>query len=103
MVPQELVREIDEDGDGEIDFDEFCAMIKKKMAGGSVEETHEAFKAFNKSGNGFLSAEEIRSVLEKMGEQVTDAEVAQLVKEIVSAASHATCLPSPPRTKQGLA
>ena len=53
---QELVKEIDEDGNGEIDFDEFCSMIQTKMAGTSVEEMHEAFKAFNKSGNGFLSA-----------------------------------------------
>merc|ERR1711865_725775 len=75
---EELVKEIDEDGNGEIDFDEFCSMIQTKMAGTSVEEMHEAFKAFNKSGNGFLSAGEIRIVLEKMGEIVTEDEVVQL-------------------------
>ncbi len=71
-----------EDGNGEIDFDEFCEMVKKKMAANSPQEMHEAFKAFNRSNNGFLSGEELRSVLEKMGETVTEEEIAALVREI---------------------
>jgi Ca2+-binding EF-hand superfamily protein len=57
-------------------------MVRKKMANNSPQEMHEAFKAFNRSGGGFLNQADLRSVLDKMGESVTDEELTALIKEM---------------------
>jgi calmodulin len=57
-------------------------MVKAKMAGNSPAEMHEAFKAFNRSGGGFLVADDLRTVLEKMGETVSAEELDALIKEM---------------------
>jgi Ca2+-binding EF-hand superfamily protein len=43
--------------------------------------TRQAFKAFNQSG-GFLNQTDLRAVLEKMGETVSEEELAALVREM---------------------
>lgn len=57
-------------------------MVKKKMANNTPQEMHEAFKAFNRSGGGFLNESDLRTVLSQMGESVTDEELDALIKEI---------------------
>ena len=50
-------------GNGTIDFDEFLHMMAKKMKeSDSEEELREAFRVFDKDGNGFISAAELRYV-----------------------------------------
>ena len=45
---QVLVNEYDEDGSGEIDFDEFCEMMSKVILDDGVEpELEETYKVFN--------------------------------------------------------
>lgn len=39
------------------------------------EEIREAFKVFDKDGNGFISAAELRHVMTNLGEKLTDEEV----------------------------
>ena len=50
-------------------------MVKAKMAGNTLQEMHEAFKAFNQSGGGFLVSDDVKKVLEEMGETVTAEEL----------------------------
>lgn len=51
----DMVNEVDADGDGTIDFSEFITMMAKKMKEtDSDEEIREAFKVFDKDGNGFI-------------------------------------------------
>ena len=56
-----MVREIDADGNGEIDFPEFLTMMLRKMNEGNPEkELMDVFMVFDKDGSGTISAEELR-------------------------------------------
>ncbi|KAK7248249.1 calmodulin [Aureococcus anophagefferens] len=53
----DMINEVDADGNGTIDFPEFLTMMARKMKDtDSEEEILEAFKVFDKGGNGFISA-----------------------------------------------
>jgi calmodulin len=47
----------------------------------SEDEILEAFKLFDKDGNGFISAAELRHVMTNLGEVITDEEVDELIRE----------------------
>jgi hypothetical protein len=64
---------VDADGNGTIDFPEFLTMMARKMKDtDSAEEIKEAFKVFDKDGNGFISAAELRHIMTNLGEKLTD-------------------------------
>lgn len=69
-------------GNGTIDFPEFLTMMAKKMKDtDSEEELKEAFRVFDKDGNGFISAAELRHVMTNLGEKLTDEEVDEMIRE----------------------
>merc|ERR1712072_1355531 len=47
----------------------------------SEEELIEAFKVFDKDGNGFISAAELRHVMTNLGEKLIDEEVDEMIRE----------------------
>merc|ERR1711988_1857567 len=78
----EMINEVDNDGSGTIDFAEFLSLMSKKMKDAdSEEELMEAFKVFDKDGNGFISAVELRHVMTNLGEKLTDEEVDEMIRE----------------------
>ena len=58
LVLQELenmIKEVDIDGNGEIDFDEFLAMMAKKLKETDLEEDiREAFRVFDNKNSGWV-------------------------------------------------
>ena len=71
-----------ETGNGTIDFPEFLTMMARKMKDtDSEEEIREAFRVFDKDGNGFISAAELRHVMTNLGEKLTDEEVDEMIRE----------------------
>ncbi|XP_009329299.1 PREDICTED: calmodulin, striated muscle [Pygoscelis adeliae] len=79
---QDMVGEVDADGSGTIDFPEFLSLMARKMRDtDSEEEIREAFRVFDKDGNGYISAAELRHVMTNLGEKLTDEEVDEMIKE----------------------
>ncbi|GAA5903998.1 hypothetical protein JCM8208_001756 [Rhodotorula glutinis] len=79
---QDMINEVDADGNGTIDFPEFLTMMARKMKDtDSEEEVREAFKVFDKDGNGFISAAELRHVMTNLGEKLSDTEVEEMIRE----------------------
>lgn len=52
-----MVNEIDIDGNGQIEFPEFCLMMKRMMKETDSEMIREAFRVFDKDGNGVITAQ----------------------------------------------
>ena len=68
-------------GNGTIDFPEFLTMMEKKMnESDPEEELREAFRVFDKDGDGFISAAELRHVMTNLGEKLTDEEVDEMIE-----------------------
>jgi len=68
---QDMINEVDANGNGTIDFPEFITMMSRKMKDtDSEEELLEAFKIFDKDGNGFITASELRHVMTSLGENL---------------------------------
>ena len=77
-----MINEVDADGNGTIDFPEFCTLMARKMKDtDSEEELKEAFRVFDKDGNGFISAAELRHIMTNLGEKLTDEEVDEMLRE----------------------
>jgi calmodulin len=56
-------------------------MARKIRETDSEEEIREAFRVFDKDGNGYISAAELRHVMTSLGEKLTDEEVEEMIKE----------------------
>jgi len=79
---QEMINEVDTDGSGKIEFKEFLDLFAKKMKDPDTEEDLiEAFKIFDKDGNGVISAQELRHVMTTLGERLTEEEADEMIRE----------------------
>ncbi|PSR92769.1 Calmodulin-like protein [Actinidia chinensis var. chinensis] len=79
---QDMINEIDADGNGTIEFTEFLNFMANRMKETDAEEElKEAFKVFDKDQNGYISATELRQVMINLGEKLSDEEVDQMIKE----------------------
>jgi len=82
-TPQELenmIKEVDIDGNGEIDFDEFLAMMAKKLKETDLEEDiREAFRVFDNKNSGTISTQELRHIMANLGEKLKDHEIDEMI------------------------
>ncbi|KAF2303178.1 hypothetical protein GH714_014379 [Hevea brasiliensis] len=70
-----MITEIDADGDGFIDFQEFVEMNTQGMDTDDVlENLKDAFSVYDIDGNGSISAEELHKVMGSLGEPCSIAE-----------------------------
>ena len=57
---QDLVNEVDADGNGDVDLPEFISLMARKMkVSDGDEELIEAFKIFDKNANGVIGRQEL--------------------------------------------
>lgn len=57
------------------------AATRNERDGNAEEEMMEAFQIFDSDGNGNISADELRQIMENLGEKLTQEEVEAMVKE----------------------
>uniref|UniRef100_A0A4W2E8H7 Troponin C, skeletal muscle n=1 Tax=Bos indicus x Bos taurus TaxID=30522 RepID=A0A4W2E8H7_BOBOX len=80
-----IIEEVDEDGSGTIDFEEFLVMMVRQMKedakGKTEEELAECFRIFDRNADGYIDAEELAEIFRASGEHVTDEELESLMKD----------------------
>ncbi|KAI9286661.1 hypothetical protein BC943DRAFT_321138 [Umbelopsis sp. AD052] len=68
-------------------FDVFCNIMSPTFIEQSSEKTAdqelmEAFKAFDKDGNGYISASELKSMMRSLGDRVSDEDVQKIIADV---------------------
>ena len=56
-------------------------MMGQKIKGDSKDEIRQAFRVFDRDGNGSISAAELRHVMTNLGEDCTEEEVDEMIRE----------------------
>jgi len=77
---EDLINEVDLDGNGVIDFIEFLEMVAKMTQ--DVDETiKEAFFIFDADGSGSISTDEFREVMTSQGAKLSSSECNEIINE----------------------
>jgi len=79
---KKMIADIDKDGNGTIDFEEFLAMMTAKMGErDSREEIMKAFRLFDDDETGKISFKNLKRVAKELGENMTDDELQEMIDE----------------------
>ncbi|KAM7347425.1 uncharacterized protein ACRADG_006983 [Cochliomyia hominivorax] len=88
---QEMLQEIDVDGDGNVSFEEFVDILsnmayedKSGLSSADQEERElrDAFRVFDKHNRGYITASDLRAVLQCLGEDLDEEEIEDMIKEV---------------------
>ncbi|CAK9293570.1 unnamed protein product [Gordionus sp. m RMFG-2023] len=76
------IEEYDTKKTGLIEFGDFLKIVQTHSTNRSFNEAEirEAFRIFDKDGNGFIGAAELRHIMSNLGEKLTEEEVDDLLK-----------------------
>mmetsp|Transcript_16653 Transcript_16653/g.41024 ORF Transcript_16653/g.41024 Transcript_16653/m.41024 type:complete len:201 (-) Transcript_16653:297-899(-) len=76
---QRILDDADQNGDGEVDFDEFLEIMSRPPS--LKEEIKGAFEVFDTSERGFFDFGDIKEVMLSIGENITDDEALSMFRE----------------------
>uniref|UniRef100_A0A1B0G8P7 EF-hand domain-containing protein n=1 Tax=Glossina morsitans morsitans TaxID=37546 RepID=A0A1B0G8P7_GLOMM len=88
---QEMLQEIDVDGDGNVSFEEFVDILSNmayedksglSVADQEERELRDAFRVFDKHNRGYITASDLRAVLQCLGEDLDEEDIEDMIKEV---------------------
>ncbi|XP_017776946.1 PREDICTED: troponin C-like [Nicrophorus vespilloides] len=84
----DIINEVDEDGSGELEFEEFVTLASRFMVEEDAEamqaELKEAFRLYDKEGNGYISTSVLKEILKELDDKITNEELDMMIAEIDS-------------------
>ncbi|KAJ6642363.1 Troponin C, isoform 1 [Pseudolycoriella hygida] len=84
----EIIAEVDDDGSGQIEFAEFCTLAARFLVEEDAEamqqELKEAFRLYDKEGNGYITTDVLREILKELDDKITNEDLDMMIEEIDS-------------------
>jgi|Transcript_13565 calmodulin len=82
---KEMISTVDDNDDHEIDFEEFLVLMKSRTVVDDPEkELKDAFAVFDSDGNGAIDRKELKRLMKKLGQALTEAEVDAMMEQVDS-------------------
>lgn len=79
---KKMISEIDKDGSGKIDFNDFLNLMTAKMSEkDSRAEIMKAFRLFDDDDTGTITFANLKRVAKELGENMTDDELREMIDE----------------------
>jgi Ca2+-binding EF-hand superfamily protein len=79
---EDMIYEVCKDSDKSINFEKFMTIMNKRgKEGDMVEEYTEAFRVFDRDGNGTINRDEMRQILITLGDHVTQEEIENMLRD----------------------
>lgn len=76
-----MISDMDEDGNGEIDFNEFLDMMTARISENNTEDDlRRVFKLFDEERDNQISVENLKKVARELGEDISDEELNEIIK-----------------------
>ncbi|XP_031779878.1 troponin C, isoallergen Bla g 6.0101 isoform X1 [Nasonia vitripennis] len=83
---RQIIAEVDVDASGELEFGEFCTLAGRFLVEEDTEamaqELREAFRLYDKEGNGYITTEVFRDILHELDDQIPPEELDLMIEEI---------------------
>ncbi|KAI5702499.1 hypothetical protein M8J76_016624 [Diaphorina citri] len=88
---EEIIKEVDADGSGELEFEEFVQLAAQFLSEDEVEdaaameaELKEAFRLYDKEGNGYITTDVLREILKELDDKISADDLDMMIAEIDS-------------------
>ena len=79
---KKMIADVDQNGSGVIDYNEFLDMMTQKMAERDPrEEMIKAFRLFDDDETGKITFRNLKRVAKELGENMTDDEINEMIEE----------------------
>ena len=79
----EMIHSVDDDGSGNIDFDEFLVLMQSRVgAGGPEQDLRNAFMEFDKSNTGYITKEDLKKTMVEFDNALTEDECNAMFGEV---------------------
>lgn len=84
----EIIAEVDADGSGQLEFEEFVSLASRFLveedAEAMLQELKEAFRLYDKEGNGYITTDVLREILKELDDKITEDDLNSMIEEIDS-------------------
>ena len=76
----QMISDMDEDGSGEIEFDEFLDMMTARISDTNTKEDLErVFKLFDEDRSGEITVDNLKRVAKELGEDIPEEELNEII------------------------
>jgi Ca2+-binding EF-hand superfamily protein len=82
---REMIASVDTDGNQEIDFNEFVALMKSRIGeldADPDQELRDAFNVFDADRSGFIDRKELKRLMKKLGQALSEEELDAMMEEV---------------------
>ena len=77
-----MIKEVDLNSDDKIELDEFITLMSRNSPDTQTEdEVINAFRVFDKEGNGLIATAELKHIMMTIGDKMTEAEADEMIHE----------------------